>query len=595
MSVIWCAMSSHLPFVAAAVYLLLGTVPAGVAVASWHNRGKSGAKPLVVTGVGAGAASVVQAGRFLETPLGLPASVSIILHIGLLASINVAVLGALYVAVEYTNRKWLVRPWLLAVLAVLAAGFPVARIFAGAVDSPAFGPLANADFLYRVVVAVAGLSLFVRQYLGSHGVYRKQAGALTLGLALGSGFGLLERFYTVPFVEFTLLGMTGGCVVLAFALFRYEFLKTGPIARETLFDYVSDPVVALDEHSHVADANRAAKEAFAISDELIGQQSATVFGADERLTIPESAPASAAALVGGIVVGDRRHFDPSHPVVAAIHDGNELPDAEFALAHESSLDYYTVTSTDLSAGPETAGQLIVFREVTAERERAQDLDILKEVLSRVLRHNLRNEITVIRGFASSIADNGDETVASEADRIVDRTNVLLNTSETARAIKNVIDSTGPVPVSVQGLVARTADDIREEFPVATVETDVPDATVMINPEFDAALAEAIENAIVHNEGDSRRVRITGDRADGAIELRITDNGPGIPEYELDVLDRGEETSLDHGSGAGLWLIQIAAEHSGGDCRFETGEGGTTVIFRLPEADPDAADAADTAL
>lgn len=586
-------MSSH-PLVAAAVYVLLGAIPAGVAVVSWRNRGTSGATPLVVTGVGAGAASVIQAGRFLEAPLGLPGSISIILHIGLLASVNVAVLGALYVAVEYTNRRRLIRPWLLAVLAVLAAGLPVARIFAGVLDSPAFGPLANADFFYRVVVAVAGLSLFVRQYLDSQGVYRKQAGALTVGLGIGAGFGLLERVFTSEFVEFTLLGMSGGCVVLAVALFRYEFLETGPIARETLFDYVSDPVVALDEQNHVADANRAAKDAFAITDDLIGRQSTTVFEADDQLAIPESVPSSATDLVGGLVIGERRHFDPAHSVIAAIHDGSDIPEADFALVSDNELNYYTVTGTDLSAGPETAGQLIVFREVTAERERAQDLDILKEVLSRVLRHNLRNEITVIRGFASSIADSGDEQTASEADRIVDRTNVLLKTSETARAIKNVIDSAEPVPVSLQTLVARTVESAREEFSETTFETAVPDVEVMINPEFDAALAEVLENAIVHNEGEPQ-IHITGDRADAGVELRITDNGPGIPEHELDVLDRGEETSLDHGSGAGLWLIQIAADHSGGDCRFETDEDGTTVTIWLPEAEPDADVVADTAL
>lgn len=587
-------MSDHLSFVAAAVYVLFGAVPAAVAVVSWRNRGKSGATPLVVTGSAASVASIVQAGRFLEVPLGLPESVSIILHIGLLASVNVAVLGALYVAVEYTNRRWLARPWLVALLAVFAVGLPIARIFAGAVDSPAFSPLANADFLYRVVVAGAGLSLFARQYLDSQGVYRKQAGTLIFGLAIGAGFGLLERLYTVPFVEFTLLGMTGGCVVLAVALFRYEFLETGPIARETLFDYVSDPVVAMDGRNHIADANRAAKDAFAIGDELIGQQSAAVFTPDEQLASSESVPSSAADVVGGVVLGEHRHFDPNHPVIAALRNGRELPDAEFALVTDNDLEYYTVTSTDLSAGPETAGKLVVFREVTVERERAQDLDILKEVFSRVLRHNLRNEITVIRGFASSIADNGDEQAASAADRIVDRTNVLLNTSETARAIKNVIDSTDPVPVSLQTLVARAVEDARAEFPAATVETDVPDHEVIINPEFDAALAEVLENAIVHNEGNSQ-IRITGNRVDSGVELRITDNGPGIPEHELDVLDRGEETSLDHGSGAGMWLIQIAAEHSGGDCQFETDKDGTTVIIRLPEAESDAETIADTAL
>ncbi|MXR52231.1 PAS domain-containing protein [Halovenus sp. WSH3] len=576
-------MSSHLPFVAAVVYTLIGAVPAAVAAVSWRNRGTPGAAALVVTGLAAAAASIVQAGRFLDGPLGLSASVGIVLHIALLASVNVAVLGTLYVAAEYTNHTWLIRRWLLAVLAFAAVALPVGRIFAGAVDSQAFGTLANADFLYRVVVAVSGLVLFVRQYLGSQGVYRKQAGALSLGLALGAGFGLLERLYSDPFVEFTLLGMSGGCVVLGIALFRYEFLQTSPIARETLFDYVSDPVVAVDARTHVADANRAARDTFGIDDREIGQRAEAVFSTDEELTSSESVSAGAAAPVGGLVLDGRRHFDPSHPVIEALHRGDSLSETEFALVTEGGVSYYTVTSTALSAGPDAAGHLVVFREVTAERERAQDLDILKEVLSRVLRHNLRNEITVIRGFASSISDKGDEGTAAEAERIVDRTNVLLNTSETARAIKNVIDSTEPVPVSLGELVARAVETARDGHPGATVDVDVPDATVSINPEFDAALREVIENAIVHND-TSPHVEITGERIDGVVELRISDNGPGIPEYELDVLDRGEETSLDHGSGAGLWLIQIATEHSNGDCRFETGEDGTTVTIRLPVAE-----------
>jgi signal transduction histidine kinase len=493
----------------------------------------------------------------------------------------------MYVAAEHTNRGWLVRQWLLAVFALFGVALPVARIFAGVVDSPAFEPIANADFLYRVVVAATGLSLFVRQYLDSQGVYRKQAGLLSLGLAIGAGFGLLERFYSAAFVEFTLIGMSSGCVVLAVALFRYEFLKTGPVARETLFDYVSDPVIALDDQCHVADANRAAKESFAISDDLIGQRSPTVFEAEERLRTPENVSAGEAELIAGVVVDGHRQFDPEHPVIAAIHDGSEVPESEFALVTDGAVEYYSVTSTDLSAGPESAGQLVVFREVTAERERAQDLDILKEVLSRVLRHNLRNEITVIQGFASAIAANGDEQVASEADRIVDRTNVLLNTSETARAIKNVIDSAEPVPVSLSTLVTQTAEDTREQFPEATVETDIPDIEVLINPEFDAALSELLENAIVHNDGESPRVSITGRRADSGVELQVSDNGPGIPEHELAVLDRGEETSLNHGSGAGLWLIQIATDHSGGDSRFEVSDDGTTVSIWLPDASADS--------
>ena len=578
-------MSTHLPIVAAVVYTLFGAIPAAVAVRSSRNRETAGAMPLLVTGVGAATASVVQAGRFLDSVLATPTALSLALHITLLASVNIAVLGTMYVAVEYTNRGQLTRSWVVVVLAVTATALPIARIVAGAANSPAFEPLANADFLYRVVLAAVGLVLFARQYLDSRGVYRKQAGTLTVGLAVGAGLGLLERFYPLPFVEFTLLGMSAGCVILAVALFRYDLFETAPVAREMLFDYVSDPVVAIDGKARVADINRAAKDAFAIGDGLVGQPAETVFTAEE-LSVPENVPSTAADLLGAVVVGDRRQFDPTHPVVKALHHGADIPETDFALVTNGELEYFSVRSTDLTVGPQSNGKLVVFREVTAERERAQDLDILKEVLSRVLRHNLRNEITVIRGYASSIANKSDDGVASEAGRIVDRTDVLLKTSETARAIKNVIDSAEPVPVSLAALVDRTVSTARDSYPEATIETDVPDIEVRINPEFDAALTELLENAIVHNDDDPT-VAITGGPVDGGVELVVSDNGPGIPEHELAVIDRGEETSLNHGSGAGLWLIQIAVDHSDGDCHFETGPEGTTVTIRLSEAKPGA--------
>jgi len=577
-------MSTHLPVLAAALYALLGAIPAAVGVRSSRNRETAGAVPLLVTGAGAATASLVQSIQFLDRVLAIPTALSLVLHIALLASVNIAVLGAMYVAVEYTNRGQLTRSWVVAALAATAVALPLARILAGAANSPAFEPLADADFLYRVALAAVGLGLFVRQYLESRGVYRKQAGTLTVGLAIGAGLGLLERFYPLPFVEFTLLGMSGGCVVLAVALFRYDLFETAPVAREMLFDYVSDPVVAIDGRGRVADSNRAAKNAFAIGDELIGQPVETVF-APENLSVPENVPSGAADLLGAVVVGDRRQFDPTHPVVKALHEGAAIPETDFTLVSNGELEYFSVRSADLAVGPQSAGKLVVFREVTAERERAQDLDILKEVLSRVLRHNLRNEITVIRGYASSIANKSDDGVAAEAGRIVDRTDVLLKTSETARAIKNVIDSAEPVPVSLVALVDRTASPARDSYPEATIETDIQDAQVLINPEFDAALTELLENAIVHNDGDPN-ITIDGGPVDGGVELTICDNGPGIPEHELAVIDRGEETSLNHGSGAGLWLIQIAVDHSDGDCHFETGPDGTTVTIRLPEATPE---------
>ena len=572
------------PASAGLLYALLGVIPVRIALVSWRNRSQPGAVPLVATGLGAGAASVVQGLRFVTRPLAVGETVSVPLHILLLAGINLAVLGTFYVAVEYTGQRELSRRWVVAVLAALGVVLPVARILSEAAGAGPAGSIADLDFLYRLVLAAAGLSLFARQLFLVRGVYWKQTGALLGGLAVGSGMGLVERYYTVAFVEFTLLGMTAGCVILGVALFRYEFLETAPVAREMLFDHVSDPVIALDDAGRVADLNRSACAVFGIPDSLVGMPAERVFQTDRVLESEFREGLAGRDAIGSVVADGRRHFDPDHPVISAIRSGESVDDcaAELAVLTGGQIEYFTVAGTELELAPGSTGQLIVFREITTERRRTKDLDVLKQVFSRVLRHNLRNEVTVIRGFASAIAERGDDETAANARRIVGRTDALVKTSETARSIKNVVDAPETVPISVPELVDRTLESAREDHPAVSYERSVADETVVANPEIDAALAELVENAIVHNDAENPRVAVTADPSGQRVELTVSDNGPGIPSYELDVLDQGGETSLLHGSGAGLWLVQTAVENSDGTVTYDTDDDdGTTVRVRLP--------------
>ncbi|MFB6156422.1 MAG: ATP-binding protein [Haloferacaceae archaeon] len=71
-------------------------------------------------------------------------------------------------------------------------------------------------------------------------------------------------------------------------------------------------------------------------------------------------------------------------------------------------------------------------------------------------------------------------------------------------------------------------------------------------------------------------------ADGdALVVTVADDGPGIPEDELAAITAGEETSLSHGSGLGLWLATWGADALGGDLSFADRNPGTVVTLRVP--------------
>jgi len=574
------------------LYVAFAAVPAVVATFAWDNREKPGAVPLVATGIAASAATAIQGIRFLELALGTGVATAVALHIVFAVCVNVAVLGTLYIAVEYTGRTWLSRRWLVVTLAVVGVALPTARLTAGAAGA---GTLADADFLYRVALSVLALAFFVRQVFESRGVYRKQSLTLLAGFGVATCFGIGERFVSLQFVELTLVGMTVGACVIAWALFRYEFLETVPIAREMLFDQVTDPVVAIDGSGRVVDINEAATTAFGLDRTSIGTTSAALFANDPALADEYDDPLARRETLGGVVSDGRRHFKGDHHAVAALRAG-ERPDPDgipLGVLTEHGPRYYRVTSSLLRLAPQFQGQLVVFRDVTQEVEREQDLDILKQVLTRVLRHNLRNELSAIRGFASAIREREDGESGDLAERIVAITDRLTGTSETARRIEDVIDADGPVRLSLGEVVADAAATVRKRYPAATIETTVPDADVRVNPELSAALAETIENGVVHNTAPDPRVVVAAERDNHRVTLTVTDEGPGIPPSELDVLSQGGETALLHGSGAGLWLVRIAVDVSGGDVDFETGADGTTVRFRLPAAGDAAEDSGGT--
>lgn len=567
------------------LYVAFAVVPAVVAAFAWDNREKPGAVPLVVTGIAASAATAVQGGRFIERALGTGEVAAVSLHIVFAICVNMAVLGTLYIAVEYTGRTWLSRRWLVVCLAVVGVVLPTARLTAGATGTTEPGILADADFLYRVLLSLLALAFFVRQVFESRSVYRKQSLTLLAGFGVATLFGIAERFVSLQFVELTLIGMTLGAAVIAWALFRYEFLETVPVARETLFDRVADPVVAIDGSGRVVDINDAAATALGLDRTVIGITSVALFSGDPAVAGEYDDTLARRETFGGVVRGGWRHFETDHHAVAALRAG-ERPDPDgipLGMLTEHGPRYYRVTSSLLQLAPQFQGQLVVFRDVTQGVEREQDLDILKQVLTRVLRHNLRNELSAIRGFAMAIGEREDGESGDFAERIVTITDRLTGTSETAQRIEDVIDADGPVRLSLAEAVADAAGTVRDRHPDAAVETTVPDAGVRVNPELSAALVETIENGVVHNTAPSPRVVVAAERDERWVSLTVADNGPGIPSSELDVLTQGGETALLHGSGAGLWLVQIAVDASGGDVDYETGENGTVVRFRLPAA------------
>ena len=165
------AMSLLNPLNVGILYIVLAALPALIATVAWRNRDTTGATALVVTGAGASVASVIQGLRFMIQLVSVGAVIPALLHTGLIAAINIAVLGTLYIAVEFTGQSRPRHRWLAAVLVILAIALPAIRIWTETAGLAGEGLTADADFFYRFFVALSAFGILGRHLVEARGVY----------------------------------------------------------------------------------------------------------------------------------------------------------------------------------------------------------------------------------------------------------------------------------------------------------------------------------------------------------------------------------------------------------------------------------------
>ncbi|WP_257297947.1 histidine kinase N-terminal 7TM domain-containing protein [Haloarchaeobius sp. FL176] len=479
----------------------------------------------------------------------------------------VIVVGYVAFAFEYTGRgQALRRPW-FALLVVDAAAFsavvvtnPLHQLAWRSFTVVPTEGVASADyavgfpFYLQFVLLAAALTLSVFLLIDtvlSYGpLYRTQAIAIALTpippLA-AVGFWLLE-LGPYPELNFVAVAFIPHVALDAYALFRSEMFALNPATRRTgeraAIDDLGSPVLVVDETNHIVTLNPAAES-------LLGadKQAALTDPLDDYLAIDATTERT----------GERR--------VSTHADGERVT--------------FTVVVTPLTGPSDTTlGYTVVLQDVTDELAREQRL----AVLNRVLRHNLRNDLTVVQGYLGEVRDRTDDPeLETMLGTVADETDSLLALGEKARDIERTMDRDVRVePVAVSELV----DEVLATVDATDVALAVPDDLQL---ETDPALlrtvlSNLVDNALEHGTGEpSVTVALAeteSDRGRDAV-FTVSDDGPGIPNHELEALHREEESALDHGSGLGLWLVSWSVDVLGGDLSFETGENGTTARVRLP--------------
>ena len=223
-----------------------------------------------------------------------------------------------------------------------------------------------------------------------------------------------------------------------------------------------------------------------------------------------------------------------------------------------------------------------------ESQYETDLDEFSEivsVLTRVLRHNIRNNLSVVRGYVN--AQSHQPSQGLSPDVALDAVDEVLNLSEEARELEQIVqESSDRRTVELTGEIEQIVATVEDQVPAATITVEISEPTdYFARPTLPVAVREIIENAAKH-AGDTPEVTVTVTETDETVTISIQDNGPGIPEEEQAVIAEGTETPLVHSTGLGHWIARTIVTKHDGDIGIDVSETGTTVTISLPRTTRD---------
>jgi signal transduction histidine kinase len=300
------------------------------------------------------------------------------------------------------------------------------------------------------------------------------------------------------------------------------------------------------------------------------------------------------------VVSALREAHPSLPVVVYTAVGDETV-ARDALRAGAS-DYVVGGTTGEEAGTEattpsaTEEVATLERRVAAtanaddtgrpdERPRADDSTVAQlETLTRVLTHDIRNDLSVVVGWADVLRDAVDEDDEEVLDRILDNGRQTLELTDVARDAVEIIvgDGTEKVePTRLEPVLRRAVQTRRETFGDAVVEVDeVPTCRVAANSLLGSVFRNLLNDAVANHAGTDPAVRVAGERDGDTVRVRV-EGGAADPDGRRRRA-LGESDLDSPATGISLFLVKTLVDAYGGDVRVEDDD--ATVVVELRAVD-----------
>lgn len=278
---------------------------------------------------------------------------------------------------------------------------------------------------------------------------------------------------------------------------------------------------------------------------------------------------------------------PLAPVEAERHEGRRLDGSTFTV--------------ELSVGEVSRSESPLFIAVARDVSARHELDLAKERFASTVSHELRTPLTAIRGALEILAeeDTGgtlsptQERMAGIARRSAERLGRLVEDVLSLERIRQGRLQLQAVPTQLAGVLEESAEAARAMATEGDVEVVIhpTDLSAIGDPDgLVQVFTNLISNAVKFSPGSSQVVVKAEESGEAEVEIRVTDQGRGIPAEALERIfepfEQAEagDTRNHGGTGLGLAISRRIVDQLGGSIAAESTYGeGATFTVRLRRA------------
>ena len=196
-----------------------------------------------------------------------------------------------------------------------------------------------------------------------------------------------------------------------------------------------------------------------------------------------------------------------------------------------------------------------------------------KLINQILRHDITNDLVVIQSAINLYNESPEDELLEEMFSHAEKSIELINRMKELESFISSHRNLNPYKIN------EIIDEVIKNYPFIDFKTRGK-AQIMANAYLPSVIDNIIKNAVIHGRADI--ITITTGKKRGMCEVRIADNGTGIPD---DIKERIFEEGFVHGdignTGIGLHIVKKAMESYGGSVWAENNDPkGAIIVLRF---------------